>query len=585
VYLNAPLARYRLREACIRLTGMFNRFVAVLPCIIACCMAIAAPSAAAAPPTTSATTRPLNILWLSIEDTSPWFACYGDKTAPTPNIDRLAREGIRYTHAFATTPVCAPARHTIITGMYATSTGAMHMRNGSRSAAANRNPNDAYKDIPLYEAVPPPEVRCFPEYLRAAGWYTTNNAKTDYQFKPPVTAWDENSGKAHWRNRKPDQPFFAVFNCNFTHESQAFPDAEKRSDVVKPADVPVPPYYPDTPTVRDTLAQTYNNIVAMDKWLGDHLAELEKAKLLDSTIVVFFSDHGVGLPRGKRAPYNSGTRVPLIVRFPDGKGAGTTDERLVSFIDWAPTTLSLAGIKPPAYMRGVPFLGQFAGGDAPKHAFATADRMDATKDTIRTLTDGRYRYVRNFRPEIGHLPPMSYRDQLEMMQDVKALRASGKATPEQWQIVETSKPPEEFYDTEADPHEVKNVVDAPEHQARVKEMREALERWMAETGDLGLIQPESKLVKEKLWPPDGVQPTTSAPTGTVARAGDGKATLTVTCDTDGASIGYRRKGEQGWALYVQPVPVDAGGEYELVAQRIGFLRSEVTTAKSAARAQ
>src|SRR5687768_8617081 len=163
---------------------MFNRFAAVLPCIVACCMAIHAPSAAAAPPT-------LNILWLSVEDMSPWLACYGDKTAPTPNIDRLAREGVRYTNAFATTPVCAPARHTIITGMYASSTGALHMRNGSRSeAVARRNP-DAYADIPLYEAVPPPQVRCFPEFLRAAGYYCTNNAKTDYQFKPPPTAWDE----------------------------------------------------------------------------------------------------------------------------------------------------------------------------------------------------------------------------------------------------------------------------------------------------------------------------------------------------------------------------------------------------------
>ena len=521
------------------------------------------------------TAKPLNILWLSVEDMSPWLACYGDKTAPTPNIDRLAREGIRYTNAYATTPVCAPARHTIITGMYATSTGAMHMRNGTRSAAADRNPEGAYKDIPLYEAVPPPEVRCFPEFLRAAGWYATNNVKTDYQFKPPPTAWDENSGEAHWRNRKAGQPFFSVFNCNFTHESQAFPKAEKRADVVKPADVPVPPYYPDTPTVRQTLAQTYNNIVAMDKWIGERLAELEDAKLLDSTIVVFFSDHGVGLPRGKRAPYHSGIRVPLIVRFPDGQAAGTTDDRLVSFIDWAPTTLSLAGTNPPAYMRGVPFLGQFAG-EPSKYAFVTADRMDATKDTIRAVTDGRYKYVRNFRPDFAHLPRTAYRDNLEIMRDIEALRASGKATAEQWQIVSTSKPPEEFYDTQADRHEVKNVIDAPEHQARVKEMRAALERWMTETNDMGLIQPETKLVNEKLWPPDGVQPTTAAPAATISPAKEGKGLLTVRCDTEGASIGFRRKGERAWAVYVEPVRVETDAEYELVAHRIGFKRSAIT---------
>ena len=531
----------------------------------------ASPSASA--PASGPAAKPLNILWLSVEDMSPWLACYGDKTAPTPNIDRLAREGVRYANAFSTTPVCAPARHTIITGMYATSTGAMHMRNGSRSPA-NRE-RGAYADIPIYEAVPPAGVRCFPEYLRMAGWYATNNVKTDYQFKPPATAWDESSGKAHWRNRKGGQPFFAVFNCTFTHESQAFPDAEQRADVVKPDDVKVPPYYPDTPTVRKTLAQTYNNIVAMDRWIGERLEEVEQAGLLHSTIVVFFSDHGVGLPRGKRAMYHSGIRVPLIVRFPDGKGAGTVDERLVSFIDWAPTTLSLAGIKPPPYMRGVPFLGQFAGAAAPKYVFATSDRMDATKDTIRGVTDGRYKYVRNFRPDVAHLARTAYRDNLDMMRDIEALRAGGKATAEQWQIVSTSKPPEEFYDTQADPHEVRNVIDAAEHQSRVKEMREALERWMADTGDMGLIQPESKLVKEKLWPPDGEQPTTAEPRATIAPAGDGKATLSVACETDGASIGYRRKGERSWSVYAGPTAVDGEGSYELIAHRIGYKPSPI----------
>ena len=549
--------------------------------LIVTCVALCACSISRAPAqsTDPSPVKPLNILWLSAEDMSPWLACYGDDTAPTPNIDRLAREGVRYANAFATTPVCAPSRHTIITGMYATSTGAMHMRNGSRSKMGFKNDPNAYDDIPLYEAVPPPAVRCFPEFLRAAGWYATNNAKTDYQFKPPPTAWDESSGKAHWRNRKEGQPFFAVFNCNFTHESQGFPDAKQRADVVKPADVPVPPYYPNTPIVRQTLAQTYNNIVAMDRWVGERLAELEADGLLDSTIVVFFSDHGVGLPRGKRSVYDSGMQVPLIVRFPDGKGAGTTDERLVSFIDWAPTTLSLAGIKPPAYMRGVPFLGEYAG-EAPRYAFATADRMDATKDTTRAVTDGRYKYIRNFRTEIGHIPPTAYRDTLAIMRDIEALREGRRATPEQWQLVSTSKPREEFYDTEADPHEVRNLIQAPDHQARIKDMRHALDRWMNETNDLGLVQPETKLVKEKLWPPAGEQPTTATPRATLA-PGEGKAVLTIACETNGASIGYRRKGEHAWAVYVEPVQVDEDATYEAVAHRIGFKRSEMTTASAA----
>ncbi|MGB7158324.1 MAG: sulfatase [Tepidisphaeraceae bacterium] len=514
---------------------------------------------------------PRNILWLSVEDMSPWLACYGDTTAPTPNIDRLAREGVRYANAFATTPVCAPARHTIITGMYATSTGAMHMRNSAPSKQALARDPHAYDDIPSYEAVPPPEVRCFPEFLRVAGYYATNNAKTDYQFTPPPTAWDESSKTAHWRNRKAGQPFFAVFNCNFTHESQAFPDAPRRADVVKPADVKVPPYYPDTPAVRQTLAQTYNNIVAMDRWVGERLAELEKDGLLDSTVVMFFSDHGVGLPRGKRNVYDSGLRVPLIVRLPDGKGAGTTDERLVSFIDWAPTVLSLANLKPPAYMRGVPFLGSFTG-EAPRYVFATADRMDIVKDTARAVSDGRYKYIRNLNRSIGHVPPLAYRDELAMMRDVFALRTSGRVSPAQWQLVSDGKPREEFYDTRQDPYEVHNAVGEPQHDARVRAMREALDRWIVETGDLGTVQPETKLVREKLWPPDGVQPTTATPVATVAPAGEGKVTLTIACETEGASIGYRRKGERSWSIYTTPVEVE-GAAYEFVAHRIGFKRS------------
>lgn len=354
---------------------------------------------AAAPAQTPApTTRPLNILWLTFEDSSPWLACYGDKTAPTPNIDRLAREGVRYTHAYATTPVCAPARHTLITGMYATQTGAMHMRNGARSEAGmSRNP-DAYGDIPLYEAVPSPAVRCFSEYLRAAGYYATNNVKQDYQFVAPPTAWDASSGRAHYRNRPANQPFFAVFNCTYTHEGQTFPNALKRADVVKPEDVPVPPFYPDTPLVRRNLALTYNNIVAMDGWVGERLAELERDGLLDSTIIFFFSDHGVGLPRGKRNSYDTGLRVPLIVRFPDGAGAGTTDERLVSFLDFAPTVLSLANVKIPDHLRGRPFLGP-AKTDPPQYVFSTQDRVDAFIDCVRSVSDGRYRYIRNLMPE------------------------------------------------------------------------------------------------------------------------------------------------------------------------------------------
>jgi len=536
----------------ISLGVLFIGFVASVPAIAA-----------------DAPAKPLNILWLTFEDSSPWLACYGDKTAPTPNIDRLAREGVRYTHAYATTPVCAPARHTLITGMYATQTGAMHMRNGARSEAGVAQNPDAYADIPLYEAVPPPQVRCFPEYLRAAGYYATNNVKQDYQFVAPPTVWDESSGRAHYRNRAAGQPFFAVFNCIYTHEGQTFPKAPKRADVVKPEDVPLPPYYPDTPLVRQTMAQSYNNIVAMDGWVGERLAELEHDGLLDSTIIFFFSDHGVGLPRGKRNSYESGLRVPLLIRFPDGSRAGTTDDRLISFLDFAPTILTLTGLKIPDHLRGYPFLGP-AKTDPPKYVFATQDRVDAFTDCVRSVCDGRYRYIRNLMPEKPHLAESAYRDRIPMMKDIHAMRPE-TATPAQWQMVSKTKPPEEFYDSQADPHNVTNVIAAPEHQERIKAMREAMDQWLRETGDLAEIRPESKLVREKLWPPNGEPPTTAAPQAAIK-----EGVLTITSATHGASIGWRKRGEPSWRVYTQSVNVGGDQAYEAVAHRIGFKRSDVT---------
>jgi arylsulfatase A-like enzyme len=451
--------------------------------------------------------------------------------------------------------------------MYATQTGAMHMRNGNRSEAAeSRNPN-AYADIPLYEAVPPSQVRCCSEYLRAAGYYATNNAKQDYQFVAPPTAWDESSNRAHYRSREKGQPFFAVFNCTYTHEGQTFPRAPKRADVVKPADVPVPPYYPDTPLVRQNLAHTYNNIVAMDAWVGERLAELERDGLLETTIVFFFSDHGVGLPRGKRNSYESGLRVPLIVRFPDGNRAGMSDDRLISFLDFAPTLLSLTGLKVPDHLRGRPFLGA-AKADPPHYVFATQDRVDAFTDCVRSISDGRYRFNLNLMPEKPQLAQSAYRDRVPMMKDIHAMTAD-TATPAQWQMVSKSKPREEFYDSQADPHNVTNLIDAPAHAERINAMRAALDAWMKETGDLAHIRPESRLVREKLWPPDGNQPTTAAP-----RPAINDGALTITCATDGASIGWRRRGERAWRVYVEPVKVD-DGLFEAVAHRIGFKPSEV----------
>jgi len=506
-----------------------------------------------------------NVLWLTVEDMSPWIACYGDDTVPTPNIDRLAAESVRYANAFATSPVCAPARSSLITGMFATRIGTMHMRTGNPSKAALERDPEAYAGIPSYEGVPPAFVRCFPELLRAQGYYCTNAAKTDYQFKAPATVWDASGGKAHWRHRPEGSPFFGVINYTGTHESRAFPDAKWRPVVVAPEDVPVPPLYPDTPAVREALARTYDNIAAMDAWVGKQLAELEEAGLAASTVVFFYTDHGVGLPRGKRSPYDLGTRVPLLVRFPEGQGAGTVEERVVSFVDFGPSVLSLAGIEPDERLDGTAFLGPHA---RPGRglAFTHADRFDSVYDRARSVSDGRFRYVRNLATDVPHLIPNAYRENLPMMRDLDALREAGIERPEQWQVASSGRPPEELYDSKSDPWEVNNLMDVPAHARVLARLRLALDEWIQATADLGLVLPEKRMVAEHLWP-GGIQPSTAAPT---LRIEDGLVILA--CETAGASIGYRAVKSDPWTVYSGPFQAgdtDTSG-LEVLAHRIGF---------------
>ena len=306
-----------------------------------------------------------NILWLTCEDLSPRLGCYGDNTVPTPIIDRLASRGIRYTHAFTATGVCAPCRHTIITGLYPQQSGAQYMRTSRRSSAIEEIPDPEIKAQakrrPLYEATPPAGVRCFTEYLRLAGYYCTNNSKQDYQFETPVTAWDESSPTAHYRNRAAGQTFCAMLNQTATHESGIHGDGRspRKTD---PAKVSVPKFLPDTPVVRNDIARHYDNIIALDAWIGKMLQDLEDSGLSDSTVVFFYSDHGDGLPRHKRWVYDSGTHVPMVVRVPAKfqhlvtLKRGTRTKGFVSFIDFGPTLLSLAGIDIPKQMDGKPFL-------------------------------------------------------------------------------------------------------------------------------------------------------------------------------------------------------------------------------------
>jgi arylsulfatase A-like enzyme len=491
------------------------------------------------------------------EDISPRLGSYGDPVALTPVLDRLARDGVRFTRVFSSSGVCAPSRAALITGMYASAIGANNMRTSSADRVG----------LPNYEAVPPPAVRPFAEYLRAAGYYATNNAKTDYQFQVPLTAWDENGREAHWKNRPEGMPFFSVFNLETTHESQVW-DRGNDPVVVPPERVLLPPYYPDTPAIRRDVARVYSNVAVMDRQVGELLAELEEAGLADETIVIFYSDNGGPLPRGKRELLDSGLHVPFLMRFPGNAHAGSAVDDLVAFVDIPATILSLAGVPVPRHMQGRPFWGDQKA--APRDlVFAARDRMDEEIDHVRSARDRRFKYVRNYRPDLPRYQDIDYRKQMAAMQDILRLRDEGRLDPAQALWFQPTKPAEELYDTESDPHEVRDLAGDPVHRPHLERLRAALDGWLLDIGDRP-GRPETELI-ETMWPA-GVQPKTAAP---AIDWRDGR--VTIDCPTPGSAIAYQVDGRGfrpgHWLLYSGPFAARSGAVVTAVANRVGYVPS------------
>jgi len=522
-----------------------------------------------------------NILWVSFEDTNPFYGCYGDPVARTPNLDRLAADGCRWPNTFSTCGVCAPARSAVITGMYPISIGTHHMRTTHANRYTEGMPTP-------YSACVPHYVKCFTEYLRAAGYFCTNNVKTDYQFTPPLTAWDELSTEAHWRHR-PDasQPFFAVWNPTTTHESGMWPE-KCPEPTFDPDAIELPPYFPDTPKVRLAMARMYTNIEANDRVLGELLAQLEEDGLADSTLVMHWSDHGP-LPRGKRWPYDSGIHMPMIARWPGRIELGSVSDQLLSTIDLGPTVLSAVGLPIPWHMQGQAFLGDQA---APprEYVFASRDRHDEAYDMVRAARDKRFKYIRHFRPDLPYLLWIPYRNRHPILQEMWRLHMAGELEPPQ-DILFRPRPVEELYDTQADPWEIRNLADDPAYEPELERLRDALDDWRDEVGDLGEI-PEADMVRG--WYPDGEPPQTAAPLlapiceespGTEAGTEGGTFTapvlLQLHCCTQGASIAYTLdEGESPhWLLYSQPLRLPAGTTtVRARAIRIGYKESEETKA-------
>ncbi len=417
-----------------------------------------------------------NILWLTSEDNGPHLGCYGDEYATTPSLDALAAKGMIYTRAISNAPVCAPARTTIISGMYPPSTGSEHMRSMTSLPAG---------------------YKMYPAYLRELGYYCTNSSKEDYNLRKEGEVWNAGGRQAHWKNR-PDKkkPFFAIFNFTVCHESQI----RKRPHVQvhDPAKVRVPAYHPDHPEVRKDWAQYHDKLTEMDKMVGAKLKELDDAGVAEDTIVFYYGDHGSGMPRSKRWPFFSGLNVPLIVHVPekwkhlaasDHKVGGSSDRR-VGFIDLAPTLLSIAGKKAPAHMQGHAFMGKHEA-PAQEYGYGFRGRMDERYDMVRSVVGKRYMYIRNYMPHKLYGQHVGYMFVTTTTQVWKRLHDEGKLNEAQSHFWKT-KPAEELYDLDNDPDEVNNLAESKKHQKILDQMRKAHREHVTMIRDVGFL-PEGEI--------------------------------------------------------------------------------------------
>ncbi|MDB2314321.1 sulfatase [Flavobacteriaceae bacterium] len=539
--------------------------------------------------------KPLNVLWLVAEDLSPFYLnAYGDPRAPTPNLDRLAKEGVVYTHNFSVSGVCSPSRATLATGLYPNSFGAQNMRTLSQQPAARE------AGIIDYQAVPPPEVKMVSEIMRENGYYTTNNAKEDYQFFKSELAWDESSVFAHWRNRPNDEtPFFSIFNAGVTHESSMWNSQPRQEDyekfppsrslknwwerrgyktieeyqkdtiplqVAEDLAVEPPPYLPQNEIGKKAMRKLYSNMVRMDRFFGNILDQLEEDGLLEETIIVWYSDHGGPLPRQKRLMYDSGLRTPLIIRYPNKKRAGERDDRLISFVDFPPTLLSMVGIEPPSYMQGQAFEGRFKSKTPRTFIHGHADRFDESVDMIRAVRNRKFKYLKNFYPDRPYYLSLAYREKMDVMQELLRMRDAGELDENQSLWFRQTKAEEELFDTENDPHELNNIANDPAYADVLATLRAECERWMNAIDDKGFID-EIELINS--FYPNGKAQLSEPPKIDIK---GGRVFVSIT--DPGVRIGYRYATEKapykGWNIYTEPIEEKPEETLEIITHRLGY---------------
>jgi uncharacterized sulfatase len=431
--------------------------------------------------TTALQATPPNFFVIVTEDISPNLGCYGDPDAITPNLDAFAKDSVRYTQAYSHSPVCAPTRSGFITGQYPTKIGSHHMR----STLAN----------------PPP---LFTEDLKQAGYHIHYPGKTDFNFTPQKNF----ANKDPWHNPAKIQltpPFFAYANFTGTHESQAsfLPGSKEYIDNTAklspehfrdPTKIILPPYYPDHPNIRRQIATYHENITAFDLQFGALISKIKSAGLYENSYIIFFGDHGWGMPRGKRWLYNAGTKIPLLIHLPSQHNAGTTNDQIVSILDLAPTLCNLANAPATSRFDGQIILGPQT--SPPREYFVhIRDRMDESHDRIRSVRSQKFLYIKNYHPEIPYAQWLTYPDSTPIMMAWRQLAFENKLNPTQKLFFAKQKPIEEFYILSEDPHQINNQIENSQYQIEIEKHRQHLLQWQQKIPDLGET-PEQELIQQ-----------------------------------------------------------------------------------------
>jgi len=522
-----------------------------------------------------------NILVIMADDMSLRINALGDKTAITPNLDELVKNGTSYMNAFTTAGVCACSRSALLTGKNQISIGSMHMRTSSGGS------------VP-YLAVPEAHIKAFPEILRKHGYFTFTNDKLDYQFSGifpgsgPFTIWNSEKDKFGWKNRKNSEPFFGMINLIITHESGIFRGKMNSVDTqaiklmqqtrqmlyeapVKPENVIVPPFLPDTPEVRKDIARAYNNIYILDIEVKEIIDQLKKDNILDDTIIIFTSDHGDGLPRYKRELFDTGINVPFIIlvpkKFSSWQKPGEKIYDLVSFLDIAPTVLNLAGVSIPSYMDGKSIFGN----EKNEYIFAARDRLDSFKGKTRAVRNKDYKFIKNYSLGIVGAQKLSFRENLMSMKELRKMYENNELNEIQKIWLELI-PELQLYDLNNDPYEINNLAYDPNYKDKVLLLENVLEQWIEKNNFHGHLEEEDLI--EVFWP-ENTQPQTTEPLYSLE---DGFLYLKNNDVSKNASIGFSYDGKN-WEVYSEPIKIKKNKRIYFKAVRYGWKESETKIVK------